>query len=204
MVSYWSKTLSRRRVLRLSAATLGGATTLSLIGCGGGKDEAKPAASGLVAPPVETTAKATRSGLFEMYVDAEPPNFDAATATSVYVFTAAAFAYPNLVRNKMVKYPKFYDGDVEADPATSWEVPPDGLQYVFKMRPNKLDPRPPTNNRPLDANDVKWSWEAFAQKSVARTGGPQTRRLRPSVPIGLAFRRQLWSLAWRRQRPASL
>ncbi len=43
----------------------------------------------------------------------------------------------------------------------SWEAAADGLSYTFKLRPQKFDPRPPTNGRVATVQDVGWSLERY-------------------------------------------
>ncbi|HXH22839.1 MAG TPA: ABC transporter substrate-binding protein [Dehalococcoidia bacterium] len=171
MKSYWYKTAGRRRLLQSAAVLGGGALAAGIVGCGGGGDDSGGRdAGGLLSKPLDTTNKATRGGVYQYFVTTEAANFDGIAGNNAAVSAQAVFVYPFLVRNKMVKYPAAYAGEVEADAAESWEITADGLQYTFKLRPNgKLDPRPPTSGRPLDAADVKWSWDLFASKSSSRT-----------------------------------
>ena len=123
----------------------------------------------MVSKPVDTTSKAVRGGIYPHFVTTEAASFDAISANNAAVSVITAFTYPFLVRNKMVKSPSAYTGEVEPDAAESFEVSSDGLQYTFKIRAAKLDPRPPTNGRTVDAQDVKYSWDTFAAKSSSRT-----------------------------------
>ena len=73
-------------------------------------------------------------------------------------------------------------GDVEADAATDWEVQPDGLSVILKLRPNmKFDPRPPTNGRVMDADDVVFSWNRFKTLSTSR--GDMAYDASPTAPV---------------------
>ena len=68
------------------------------------------------------------------------------------------------------------------DAATSWEVAPDGLSATYKLRPNlKFDPRPPTNGKVMTSADVKYSWELFESKAVARANLANSAS--PDAPI---------------------
>src|SRR6266705_546428 len=55
-----------------------------------------------------------------------------------------------------------YVGDL----AESYEVQDGGLKLVIKLRPEaKWDPRDPTNSRPVDTEDVTYSWDRFESLS---------------------------------------
>src|SRR5205823_14960485 len=59
---------------------------------------------------------------------------------------------------------------ISGDVAESWEVTPDATQITFKLRPDiKLDPRPPTTGRFVNAGDLKYSMDKAAQVSPYRT-----------------------------------
>src|SRR5437867_1096283 len=60
-------------------------------------------------------------------------------------------------------------GDSEGDLAESFEVNADGMQIVMKLHANaKWDQKPPTNSRPVDADDVSFSWNKFASQHNQR------------------------------------
>jgi len=71
---------------------------------------------------------------------------------------------------------------VEPDGAESYEVSPDGTQLTFKLRPNlKFDPRPPTNGRTVNAQDVVATWEKF--KAASRLRGMFANEISKNAPI---------------------
>ncbi len=170
MAGYWSTKVTRRRAVAGLAATGIGAAALGTVGCGGGSDDSgQEEASSLINKPVDSTSKVVKGGIFSHFVTTEAANFDGLAGNNAAVSVITGFTYPFLVRNKMVKSPAAYTGEVEPDAAESFEVSTDGLQYTFKIRPSKLDARPPTNGRVVDAGDVKYSWDVFAAKSSSRT-----------------------------------
>jgi ABC-type transport system substrate-binding protein len=91
----------------------------------------------------------------------EPTSYDPLSTSSQFIFNHSAHAYQRLVSLKPGNVNEPASGDPEGDAAAGWEYSPDGLQLTFKLRQNKLDPRPPTNSRILNTDDVKWSWERF-------------------------------------------
>jgi dipeptide transport system substrate-binding protein len=165
--SYWQKTLqarlSRRRTL--GAAGAGALGSALLAACGGGNDKGDSGqpkdTSGLLYMPVDTTKQAVRGGIMQYAYAVEPTNYDPLSTSSQFIFNHAAHAYQRFVSLKSGTVNEPSTGDPEPDAAASWEYSPDGLQLTFKLRQNKLDPRPPTNGRVLDTEDVKWSWERF-------------------------------------------
>ena len=169
--SYWAgltqSRLDRRRLLRAGAAFGIGAGALSFIGCGGSDSDSQDA-SGLASKPADTTSKATRGGVLQTAINADPAVFD------VIGGGAADVPHPARVYSRIIKYQSFkYPDPVEPvaapDAATSWETSPDGLQVTYKVRPNlKFDPRPPTNGRVVTAQDMKYSADRFARLSPQR------------------------------------
>lgn len=172
-MSYWERItksrLSRRRALAGAAGVGAGALALSLAGCGGddsggvsGKGE-----SGLVYTPVDSTGRAKPGGTFKSYITADVTTFDLLSTTS---FSAAAllgvYAYQRLFKYVPGKYPERSRGEVEGDAVESYDYSGDRMTLTLKLRPNlKLDPRSPTNGRPLDAEDVVFSWKKFTSVS---------------------------------------
>ena len=192
--TYWSRIASertRRRSLLKGAAGLGiGAAALCMLGCGGGSDgdgggTAKVQdKSGLLSVPEDTSAKATQGGILPSYFTADNPTFDGHNSLSAQTSTHNDYGYARLVAFKVsnaTKGEKVQSG-VEPYAAASWEVSPDGTTYTFKLQPNgMLDPRPPTNGRLLDANDVVFSWNRF--KATHRSKGLLSNEVNPNAPV---------------------
>jgi len=164
--TYWQRALqgrmTRRRALAATGASAVGAAFLAA--CGGGDeggDLGQKDTSGLLYKPVESTKQAVRGGLMQSAFAVEPTSYDPLATSSQFIFNHSAHAYQRLVSLKPGNVNEPASGDPEGDAAGSWEYSPDGLQLTFKLRQNKLDPRPPTNSRVLNTDDVKWSWERF-------------------------------------------
>jgi peptide/nickel transport system substrate-binding protein len=190
---YWAQTLkrrvSRRRALFGVAATTAGAAFLAA--CGGDDDDSgsstgsnggstggtgsggtgatgSTGSSGLVTPFVDTTAQAVKGGVWQGRMTREPEHYDPQSGTFAPL-THAVHAYSRLLGFKTGTVFNPPDGSVEADGATEWEVSPDGLKVTLKLRQNmKLDERAPTNGRAVTVDDVKYSFQRFAELSPNR------------------------------------
>src|SRR4030095_10594307 len=94
----------------------------------------------------------------------------------------SGYVYSRLLKYKTGTPDEPPTGLVEGDAATGWEVSPDGPQVNFKLRQNmKLDARPPTSGRALNAQDIKWSWDRFSALSSAR--GDMNNSVNPEAPV---------------------
>lgn len=176
------------RGIGLGAAGLAGA---ALIGCGD-DDEAAPAArpaatagaaatqaaaqatavaeqaSGLLATRVDTSADAVKGGIIKALTNAEPENVDPLNATSYKAPYSARWAYPTLLQFKPGVI-EAANGEVEGQIAETFEYA-DPTTLILHLRKNaKWDQREPTNSRPLDAEDVVFSWNKFAELSNSRS-----------------------------------
>jgi ABC-type transport system substrate-binding protein len=143
------------------AATAGAAALLA--GCGDDGGDSGERNSALYTP-VDTTKNAKKGGILRASAGAVTgtDHFDPLRESSARPAGAGDWLYGRMLRitpGLLQEAPN----DVEADLAQSWEVSPDGLQITFKMRPTaKWDRRAPTNSRPVDAEDVAWSWTKFS------------------------------------------
>lgn len=184
--SYWRKALqsrlSRRRALAAaSTGTLAGAL---LAACGGGNDGGGGKlkdTSGLLYTPVDSAKQAVKGGIMQSAEAVEPTNYDPLSTSSQFIFRHASHAYQRFVSLKPGNINEPATGDPEPEAAASWEYSPDGLQLTFRLRQNKLDPRPPTNSRILNSQDVKWSWERFLSLHPGRF--IFSNALTPEAPI---------------------
>jgi ABC-type transport system substrate-binding protein len=96
----------------------------------------------------------------------------------------AQLSYLRLVGWKTAKYPKEADGSVIGELAESWEISPDKLTITMKMRPGVTwDPRPPTNGRQADAQDVIVSWDKFVKVNSGAASYKYDAQRAPSAPI---------------------
>jgi peptide/nickel transport system substrate-binding protein len=189
-ISYWFQAtqgrLRRRQLLRGGVAVGFGAAAATLIGCSGddGEGSRPKDKSGLLAAIEDTSARATPGGILPSYVPADNASFDGMNSLSAQTSVHNDFAYARLVNFHLFNAAKGEKLDNTVDPyaAESWEVSPDGMQYTFKLQPNGgLDPRPPTNGRILDAQDVAFSWGKF--KATHRSRGLLSADVNPNAPI---------------------
>jgi peptide/nickel transport system substrate-binding protein len=144
-----------------------------LAACGGGDDDNTASTGGsgsgsnsILATPVDTTSQAKAGGTIKDYYAAELTHMDALLSNSAStVNLVSVFVYPRLLKFKIVPAGEMNDGSqVEGEAAASYEVSADKLTYTFKLRQGmKWDSRAPTNGRPLDAEDVMFSWKKFGE-----------------------------------------
>jgi ABC-type transport system substrate-binding protein len=181
-MSYWqtymNRRLSRRRALLAGGSAAAG--SLLLAGCGDdGGDSGSD--SGLLAKPVDTTSKAVPGGIWVKTAQ-DAVGWDPLLGGRVIAITDSGYVYSRLLKYKTGTPDDPPPGIVEGDAATGWEVSPDGLQVTFKLRQNmKLDARPPTSSRALNAQDIKWSWDRFSALSSAR--GDMNNSVNPDAPV---------------------
>lgn len=177
MSSYWDRTvrtrISRRRMLAGAGGLTAGVAALSLVGCGSGgssedggtganeiQDE-----SGMIYVPVNTASNAQTGGTYRHYTTGDITHFDAAISdTSQTIGLSASPHYPKLMEFKPGAYPQDADGSSDPEAAASWELSPDRLTLTLKLRENMLwDRRDPTNGRPIDSEDVLFTWGKFVE-----------------------------------------
>jgi peptide/nickel transport system substrate-binding protein len=93
--------------------------------------------------------------------------------------------YARILRFEASKFPDPISATPVPDAVSGWEVSGDGLTYTFKVRPNqKFDPRPPTNNRVMNAGDFKYSWERFVAKNpTAPTLAQKASKVAPVISL---------------------
>ena len=172
---YWARRVSRRRAL-VGAATGGlGVAGLAIAGCGD-DGEQKATTPGeqkqeeiksILWPRTDTTAQATKGGIFASYTTADVTNLDPLASPSYTANVVGAWLYPRLLRYKP-GYRVPATGEVEGYFAESWQQP-EPTRVILKLRTNgKWDERAPTNGRPIDAEDVVFSWKKFAAKGAVR------------------------------------
>jgi ABC-type transport system substrate-binding protein len=188
--SYWSNIvghrLSRRRALSVAAGTAATAALLAACGSSGGSATGPSKGgdkSGLIASPVDSTAQAKPGGILKDYFTGDAVHFDALASNANGVINwVSSFAYPMMTKLKAPKYPNQPDGSVEGEVGETYEISGDKLTLTFKLRQAmKWDSRTPTNGRPLDAEDVMFSWNKFVQLNQAAGNFAYSRA--PSAPI---------------------
>ena len=187
--SYWEqaagKRATRRRLIAGGAMLGGSAVALSLFGCSGGDDDSSGGeGSGLVSKPVDTTSQAKAGGTLKDFATADPTHFDALLSSNANVVNfVSPYAYPRLLKWTLGTYPKIADGSIEGLAAESFELSPDKLTLTFKLRPNmKWDSRAPTSSRSLDAQDVVFSFNKFAQLNNLRSNLAYNAQSAPQAP----------------------
>lgn len=159
--NYWERKLSRRRVLA-TTGTMAGLGALTLVGCGGGGGGGSTSGgekvTGRLSAPKDTSKDAKRGGLLTYFWGQDETNIDPTTTNRGAGYGGpAAGAYSRLVQEKeSVGAPR--TPTVVSDLAESWELTDGGLTLNVKLRKDaKFDPRPPTNSRAVDADDVIFS-----------------------------------------------
>jgi peptide/nickel transport system substrate-binding protein len=182
--------ISRRGVLQ--AAALGSSAAAFALACGGGSsgdskkdtrtiEEKQEAVKTLISDRPDTSAQAVPGGILQWYTTADVTNLDPLSSPS---FTAAAAT--NYTYNRLFKYKTGYrdkpaDGTTEGDLVEKFEQP-DPTTLIVKLRQNAVwDARPPTNKRPLDADDVVFSWNKFAASGINRTD--LATKANPAAPV---------------------
>jgi ABC-type transport system substrate-binding protein len=147
-----------------SGASSSGAPSASSGSSGG--SGASGAASSLLATATETTDRAVPGGDFPTYRTDDAVTLDPISNTSSLSWDDMLHVYSHLTKAGLRSNQA---SAFEGDAAESWEVAPDGSKVTFKIRPNMLfDPRPPTNRRAMTSQDVKWSFDKFAEVSPYR------------------------------------
>jgi peptide/nickel transport system substrate-binding protein len=189
--SYWSRflqrRLQRRRVLKGLGTVAAAAAGLGLLGCrdeDGAAETDDQDKSGLLSRPEDTSETAVAGGTLPAYFSADVSSFDGMTSLAGQTSFHNDFAYARLVNFHVFNAAQGERIDNTLDPyaAESWDVSGDGTEYVFHLQPNgKLDPRPPTNGRVLDAQDVVASWERF--KATHRARGLLSNQVNPNAPV---------------------
>lgn len=147
-------------------STSGGAGTGSSTG-GGGTGGGTGAASGLIRDPEDTSSSAVRGGILPLSINFDIGSFDPTLSVpqlnepfgnamgKLFAIKPGHLAPPN--------------GDMEGEVAESIEYAPDGLTATIKLRPNLTwHPIDPVNGRPVDADDIKFTWDLFSQSSTYR------------------------------------
>jgi len=171
---YWSSALAQRLSRRRALVTTGAAAfgTALLAACGGGSSGAKgekEEASKLLFTPVDTTKSLKRGGIrmdsqptdvqtFDDFFISAPVPYHFDKVHSYFIGRKAAYLMP---------YKLEVDG---SEIAESWEFSPDKLQLTLKVRSDaKLDPRAPTNGRPIDAMDLEYTWKRWEARASNRS-----------------------------------
>src|SRR5262245_8869343 len=151
MLDSWMKqATTRRTMMRRSAAVAGGIAALSLVGCGGGSDEKKPAAP--VAQQELDPLKGARGGKLVFQAYADWGGIVIARARNAGIHQAASFTHSGLYQTRNGRPGvELSDLSAELDLAQAFpETPPDKLSWTVKIVPGvKFH-----NGRVVTAEDV--------------------------------------------------
>lgn len=177
--NYWTRAVSRRRLLAGSAVGIAG---LTLAGCTGSTatptaappapaatSGAAPAPTAVQAAPTPTAVRPKLGGTLRTMTTSAERNLEPHLTTGVAAGAhGAALCYSTLLTYKWgpdVKAPSYIP---TGDLAESW-TQTDDLTYVFKLRPNvKFHNIAPVNGRLLTADDIIYSYDRVrAQKAYA-------------------------------------
>ena len=178
---FWTKRLSRRRLLQTSGVAAAGLAAAGVVGCGdddeGGGDGDTPSAS--VTPEKSPQAGGTFRGPLVGLSTGNPPSLDAQRQLTFLAQIPAAYHYSRLLKFAPGATDELEDGttsvlidfsNVEGDACEDApEVLDDGTTFNFKLRDNlNFHNVAPVNGRPVTAEDVKHSIDIFAAESPNR------------------------------------
>lgn len=184
--------LNRRGLLRVTAVGAGGAAFLAACGGSGDKKDAvkdtrpleqkQEEVKSFISTRPDTAAQAVPGGIMQGLTTADVTNLDPLSSPS---FTAAASAgawtYSRLFNYKPGFRDKVPQGDVQGDLVERFEQP-EPTRLILKLRQNAVwDERAPTNKRPVDAEDVIFSWKKFETSNINRTD--VANKANPTAPI---------------------
>jgi ABC-type transport system substrate-binding protein len=202
---YWANILctrvSRRRAFVASGATALGAAFLAACGGvsnGGGETEH---ASGLLTQPVDTSKQAVRGGTMKTYSRAFITHYD------VHNTQTAGQGIPDLAYSRFVVTEPGYLGPVDyfkvkADMGESWEYSPDGLTLTMKLRQGAgWAPLAPVNGRPVDIEDIAYTWKRWAEKGSNRVD--HLNSLNPDAPVLSFATTDARTFVWKLARPTT-
>ncbi len=172
---YWARLKARRTSRRAALRAAGGlglgAAAVGLVGCGGSDDGSGDAGGDLVYRPRDTSKSARAGGVFLDSVVNDASGFDPYLRAEISVGMVANRTYSRLLQFTPGVLGGTPAESIEGDLAESWELSDDKLTLTFKLRPNaKWDSRPPTNSRPVDAEDIVFSWKRFEAIHINRSG----------------------------------
>ena len=180
--------VTRRGVLRAGVVGSVGLTAAALFGCRSanpGADGARPGGSAgttaaVVAPKTLyphtiplTTKQPKRGGSLVIAIANDLATLDNAKSGAIGNLGITNTVYDALLRRKMTSKDTELPGtsdpqkDLEGALAQSWEISPDGMTYVFKIRPGvKWQNVAPVNGRPFVAEDVALSIKRYSTVGI--------------------------------------
>ncbi len=126
-----------------------------------------PTATPTPVPPTPTPVEdlPVRGGTIRSYLGQDIPTLDPTKIEAYQIFFSLDEIWSNLVQYKSDFYTQVeFTGDL----ADRWEVSDSGDLYTFFLNPNaRWQNLPPLNGRPVTADDVKWTFELYADKEYA-------------------------------------
>jgi ABC-type transport system substrate-binding protein len=171
--SYWSKVLSGRVSRRRAIAATGaaGAAAAFLAACGGGDNDSGGSApkdsSGMLYNMVDEGKNVKRGGT---YIGSHPGVILTHDPMKTGINIRGARRGFSQIFRVTDGHLQSTDGSIEGDAAESWELSPDKLTLTVKLDPGAaFAPVAPLNGRPLDAQDVVFSWERLQKEGIGRT-----------------------------------
>jgi ABC-type transport system substrate-binding protein len=177
----WQRNRLGRRTLLRGAALGAGSAAAFAIACGGDgdNDEARDTrpieqkqeeVKSFISTRPDTAGQAVPGGIYQGQTSADVTNLDPLSSPS---FTAAASAgawvYSRLFKYKTGYRDKPATGETEGDLVERFEQP-EPTRLILKLNQAAVwDERAPTNKRPVDAEDVVFSWKKFEASNINRT-----------------------------------
>ncbi|MEW6333184.1 MAG: ABC transporter substrate-binding protein, partial [Thermodesulfobacteriota bacterium] len=116
-------------------------------------------------PRTDTSAQATKGGIYKGYTLADVTNLDPLSSPSYTANVVGSWLYPRLMKYRP-GYRVPATGEIEGYLASAWEQP-EPTRMVLKLRQDAIwDDK--LKRRPIDSSDVVFSWQKFAAKGAVR------------------------------------
>jgi ABC-type transport system substrate-binding protein len=191
----WSRLLRSKSGRRRALGFAGGAAIAGTAAVALGltyRVEGPPSEESLIAPPEDTSRQARPGGTYKGHTNSDIPTFDP-HISSPPNWQAVQFSYSRLVQLKP-GYLEQPSGELSGDLAESWELSPDRLQLTFRLRRDALiAPVAPVRARPVDAQDVLFSWRRFAALGTYRS--TLSNAVDPDAPVVSVAAPDAWTVA---------
>jgi peptide/nickel transport system substrate-binding protein len=152
-----------------------------LAACGSGSSKETTPASSLVIAPSDTSKQAKRGGVAKMNLTSDPASWEPTQGPGLWFNIVFALAFQQIVKLKegIAQAP---GGDVLGDVVESYEFSPDKLSLTFKVRQGATFHNiPPVAGRPVDAQDIVYSWNRFMNLGGQRPN--YLNEVNPEVPV---------------------
>ena len=163
---YANQRRTRRQLLAAGGTVAAAAAALAAVGCGGGDGEEE--AEGLLKPLKDRSGQAKQGGTLA-HTQLNTTTLDGIGSPATLTRFGISAVYNRLFK-VLPGVNKPSSGEKVGDVVDTWETSPDGLRLTLKLRRNVgTDPRPPTNGRALDADDVIYSWNKWSTVNALRS-----------------------------------